>query len=233
MVQKVAPVFLRYFYFAMSVLVLAIVLLGFGRNIDSRLIHPAAPRPFILFIHATVFSGWVLLFMVQSFFVRSSRVALHRKLGMASAAIGVILPLLGLGTAIFMHNIAPPVDPAETASFSVSLNDMLTFAVAFWCAIAWRRRPEFHKRAMLMASASLLAAAFARFPAGWVPELGWYGYVDALVVFGVLRDLVVERRVHVVYLVGLPCMIAAQALALYLMLQAPAAWLTFLHLFLA
>ena len=54
----------RWFYFGMAWLVLAVVAYGFGRGLVGRLLHPALPLPWILHVHALVFSGWVLLFLV-------------------------------------------------------------------------------------------------------------------------------------------------------------------------
>ena len=46
----------RYFYFAMSLLLAAIVVAGFKRTVNENLFHPAVPRPFILWIHASAFT---------------------------------------------------------------------------------------------------------------------------------------------------------------------------------
>jgi len=53
--------------------------------------------------------------------------------------------------------------------------------------------------------------------------------VDGLIGLGLLRDLIVGDRVHRVYAIGLPCVVAGQALALYLAFAAPAGWLALLH----
>jgi hypothetical protein len=54
---------------------------------------------------------------------------------------------------------------------------------------------------MLIASCGLLDAAFGRFPA--LPLVLSPTGVDALICLGVIRDLIVERRVHEVYLYAL------------------------------
>ena len=56
----------RYFYFAMSLLVAAIVVDGFKRTVNDNLFHPAVPRPFILWIHGSAFAGWVIFFTLPS-----------------------------------------------------------------------------------------------------------------------------------------------------------------------
>jgi uncharacterized membrane protein YozB (DUF420 family) len=215
----------RYFYFGMSLLVAAVVVFGFSHTIGDNLLHPDTPRPWILPIHAAVFSSWVVLFILQSALVRVSKVALHRRLGVFAATIGSVLPFLGLTTALVMqHWHDAQRDGASSTGLSLPLNDMLTFSVAFGLAVYWRRRPEFHRRLMLMATCCLLGAAFARFPENMVPPNTFYACVDLLIMLGVLRDLWVTRRVHAVYRYGLPCMMAGQAFAQYLMLAKPLLW---------
>jgi hypothetical protein len=70
----------RYFYFAMSLLVAVIVVSGFRRTVNENLFHPAIPRPFILWIHASAFTAWVIFFIFQSTLVRIHKVSWHRSM---------------------------------------------------------------------------------------------------------------------------------------------------------
>jgi hypothetical protein len=65
----------RYFYVSMSLLIAAVVVWGFGHTIDQNSIHASPIPPFILTIHAIVFPGWVLFFILQSALVRSRNAA--------------------------------------------------------------------------------------------------------------------------------------------------------------
>lgn len=114
--------------------------------------------------------------------------------------------------------------PPKTAYsfFAIQLLDMVSFTTAFWLAVYWRRNPEFHRRLMLIATCVLTAAAFARFP-HMNPELAYSG-VDGLIVLGVVRDLIVNRKVHVVYRYALPALIVFQAVMIQLWLRHPAWW---------
>src|SRR5690348_5444430 len=95
---------------------------------------------------------------------------------------------------------------------AIQFNDMVSFTVCFALAILWRRKPEFHRRLMLIATCVLTTAAFARFPGIGLPMLGWtYVCVDSLIALGVVRDLSVNRRIHQVYLYALPVLIVAQS----------------------
>jgi hypothetical protein len=219
----------RFFYLSMSLLVAVVVIFGFSHTIGANLLHPDRPRPLILHIHAIVFSSWVALFITQSALVRTSRVTLHRRLGIFGTMLGGLLPFLGITTALVMQHWHGQQDGAGNAGLSLPFNDMMTFSIAFGMALYWRRRPECHRRLMLIATCCLTGAAFARFPESMVPENAFYACVDLLILLGVLRDLLVARRVHAVYRYGLPCMIASQAVAQYLMLAAPLPWLVITH----
>src|SRR6185437_7897057 len=76
----------KFFYFAMSLLAVALVVWGFGRTVNSNLVRADIPRPFILWVHAAAFSAWVLFFVLQSALVRTHNVRVHRSLGWFGAA---------------------------------------------------------------------------------------------------------------------------------------------------
>jgi hypothetical protein len=92
----------RYFYFAMSLLLAAIVVSGFKRTVNDNLFHPAVPRPFILWIHGTAFAGWVIFFIGQSTLVRIRKVSWHRSIGWFGAGLSTVMVPLGVTTAIIM-----------------------------------------------------------------------------------------------------------------------------------
>ena len=213
-----------YFYFFMSLLIAGVVVYGFSHTVDHFLIHAVPVRPWILYMHGAVFSGWVVLFIVQSALVRVRKVQIHRTLGWFGVGLGTIIPVLGLSTAITMDrfNIAHFHEAEASPFLAIQLNDVICFAVLFTLAVLWRRKPELHRRLILMASCVLTSAAFARFP--FVPLHMTYWFVDGLILLGVLRDLIVNRRVHRVYLCALPLLIITQNTAMHLFFAAPRGW---------
>ncbi|HEU5341671.1 hypothetical protein [Edaphobacter sp.] len=222
----------KYFYFFMSLLVAAVVVYGFSHTIDQNLIHAVPVRPWILYLHGIVFSGWVAFFIVQSALVRVHKVSVHRTLGWFGVALGVLIPVLGISTAITMDrfNILHFHENSAAPFFAIQLNDMVVFAICFGLAVLWRSRPEFHRRLLLVATCALTSAAFARFPGMGLPMLGWTCVcVDLLIFLGVVRDLIVNRRIHQVYLYALPALIVAQSIAMYLFRAAPPQWLRITH----
>jgi hypothetical protein len=220
----------RNFHLVMALAVALVVSVGFGPTVDPVLFHPRLPRPRILYLHAAMFVGWVLFFAVQAALVRARRVAWHRRLGVAVAVLGALMPAVGVATALVMARLHRVESHANGEPFLiVSFFDMLAFAVTFGLAIVWRRWPEFHRRLMLMASCGLTVAAFARFPAWLMPPHAWYIAVDALILAAAIRDRIVAGRVHPVYLYGLPLLALGQAAAMWVYLSAAPAWVAVAH----
>ena len=207
----------RYFYFFMSLLIAAIIIYGFHFTVDKNLFHPTPPRPLILYFHAAVFSFWVVFFILQSALVRTRNVRVHRLVGRFGLALGITIILLGVSTALTMarFNIAQLHSPNARWRLIVPLFDMVCFTPTFLLAIYWRKKPQLHRRLMFIATCGLTAAAWARFPEPILPHYMLYAGSDLLILLGVGRDLIVERRIHPVYLYVLPLFVIGQSIVVY------------------
>jgi hypothetical protein len=216
-----------YFYFAMSLVMAAVVVYGFSRTMGARIIHPTTRPPTILYIHAFVFYGWLAFFIFQSALIRTHNVRLHRLTGWFGVALGVVIPVLGISTAITMNRIRFFVrHEADAPNFMlVPFLDIACFTVTFALAVYWRKKPEYHRRLVLIASCALTAAGWGRFPEHVLPGTIFYAGVDLLILLGVLRDWIVNRRVHVVYKYALPAFIVAQTFVMYTILTNQGYWL--------
>jgi hypothetical protein len=225
----------QYFYFLMALLIPAIVVYGFSFTIGKNLIHPVIPRPSILYVHAAVFSGWLAFFLLQSALVRTRNVNWHRSIGWFGAAFGGLIPVVGVATAIAMarFDIAQLHQSHVEMDLMIPLWDMAAFTAAFALAICWRQKPEYHRRLVLIATCSLTAAAFGRFPPYLLNPVFFYAGVDLLVLFGAVRDCVVCRKIHPVYLYALPALIAGQAIVMYTNTHDLQYWLRFARAILA
>jgi hypothetical protein len=220
----------RYFYFAMSLLVAAIVVAGFKRTVNDHLFHPAVPRPFILWIHGAAFAGWVIFFICQSTLVRVRKVSWHRLIGWFGAGLATVMVPLGVATAIIMarfDGVQLHMSDAD-AFLSVPFYDMIAFGVSIALAIYWRTKRELHRRLIFIATCGLTDAAFGRFDYVFDHNL-FYACLDLLIVLGVGRDLLVDRRVHKVYLYALPLLIVGQGLSTYMWRSNPAWWQGITH----
>src|ERR1700730_14471797 len=156
MPTKTADLFDRYFYFMMALVIAAVVIYGFSHTINENLIHPAYPRPLILYFHAGIFTGWVVLLMTQSALVRARNVRLHRKLGLCALALAIAIPIFGIATGVAMARFNTLHGSADATEFLiVPFFDMVAFTIVVGLAIAWRKRPEYHRRLMLLATCAL------------------------------------------------------------------------------
>jgi hypothetical protein len=220
----------RYFYFSMSLLLAAIVVAGFQRTVNANLFHPAVPRPFILWIHASAFAGWAIFFIGQSTLVRIRKVSWHRSIGWFGAGLATVMVPLGIATAIIMarFDTVQLHQRGADAFLSIPFYDMIAFGVSIALAIYWRTKPELHRRLIFIATCGLMDAAFGRFDYLFDHNL-FFPCLDLLILLGVARDLLVERRVHKAYLFALPLLIVGQSLAIYMWRSNPSWWQGITH----
>ena len=224
----------QYFYFFMSLLIAAIVMYGFSHTVEKNLIHAVPVRPLLLYVHGAIFSGWVAFFIFQSLLVRTHNVRLHRTLGWFGVALGSGVFVVGIWTAIVMSRfrILHFHGKGAVENLALSFYDVTAFAVAFALAILWRKKPEYHRRLIFLATCALTSAAFGRFPPHLMPRYWFFVGVDLLVLLGMARDLIVDKRVHRVYAVGLPLFMVCQGIVMYTILNNPPYWVNIANMIL-
>jgi hypothetical protein len=194
----------RRFYVAMSLLMLALVTYGFSRTVGDALLHTQRPHRFValLGLHGAVFYAWMVIFVAQSALVRVRNLRLHRLLGWVGAADALLVVVMGVWATF--------AEPAPFALDCIGLVSMAGFGIPVALAIVWRKRPAYHRRLVLIATAMLTNAAFARFPGTYLPGHFFYLGTDLIIGVGIAHDLWSERRVHVVYRYAMPLLLAAE-----------------------
>jgi hypothetical protein len=146
-------------------------------------------------------------------------------MGWFGAAMGVGVFFIGIATTFTMTKFHLHVLHKTNMSFVlVPFWDMACFPVAFGLSIHWRKRPDYHRRLALIATCALTAAGFGRFPSRILPPGMFYAGVDLLILLGVARDLLVDKRVNAVYRVALPVLVAGQVLVMYTVITKPEYW---------
>jgi len=219
----------RLFYLGMSIAVVITVFAGFSRTYYLRPYFNSAPLMPLLHLHGLVFTSWLVLFVTQTTLVAAHRTDIHRRLGILGGVIATLMILIGVSTAVIRASQgATPLPDISPLSFLViPLGDMFVFATLIGVGFYFRRRPDVHKRLMMLATISILAAAIARLPFA-IMQAGppvFFGLTDVFVVACVLYDLVTLKRIHrATALAGL-FIVASQPLRL--VLGGTRAWLTF------
>ena len=220
----------RYFYFCMSLVLAVLVVSGFSRTVNASLFHANPPRPLLLWIHGAAFSTWVVFFIAQSSLVRVRKVSVHRFLGWFGAGLATVMVALGFTIAVVMTRFDAVVlhQKGVEAFLSIPFGDMIIFGSCMGMAIYWRKKPEYHRRLVFIATCELMDAALGRFEFMFNHNL-FYPALDCLIVLGMVRDWWVEGRVHKVYLYALPAMMVVQSLAIYTWRVNPAWWAGITH----
>jgi hypothetical protein len=206
----------RTFFVGMAIAAMVTVFLGFAPSYYLRpFVHvakyptgvPVSPSlaP-LVHAHAIAFSAWMTLFLVQSTLIATGRADAHRRFGVAGAVLAAIMIVLGLMTAVRGArdgwNPGGPY-PDSLAFMIVGLVDILVFASFVAAGLYFRRRPELHKRLMLLATVGgLMWPAITRMPYVAGRPILMFGLLSALVLASAVRDVLLRSSVHQVSLWG-------------------------------
>jgi len=228
--QRLKTFLSRYFYLSMGLIMAGLVVWGFSRTVDHNLFHGNPPRPLLLWMHGAAFSTWILFFIAQSVLVRVKKVSVHRSIGWFGAGLATVMVPLGCTVAIVMTRFDDAVlHQTDVDQFlSIPFADMIIFGACIATAIYFRKKPEYHRRLIFIATCELMDAAIGRFDF-WFNHSIFYVGLDLLIVLGMLRDWAVDGRVSKVYLYALPAMIVLQNVAIYLWRANPAWWQGMTH----
>jgi hypothetical protein len=219
----------RWFYLGMSVAALITVFAGFAPTYYLRPRFIAEPLIPLLHLHGLVFSSWIVLFMVQTTLVAAHRTDIHRRLGILGGVIATLMVLIGFTTAVIRAKQgATPLPNVSSLSFLVvPLGDILVFAMLVGAGFYYRRRPDVHKRLMLLATISILAAAIARLHFAIMQKgpPAFFGFTDLFIVAVLVYDLITLRRIHRATAWAALLIVASQPLRL--LLGGTHVWLSF------
>ena len=164
----------RRLYLGASLVFLALVFWTFARTLYLRPFFGTPPLSALLRIHGAVMTGWVVLLVAQTSLIAAHRVQWHRQLGLFGAVWAALVVMFGSVTTL--HAAAREVRghtdfaAAQVTITSLDLLQMLFFAGFVTTAIWQRRRPDYHKRLMLLTIACMLPDALARLPVSFMTK---------------------------------------------------------------
>ncbi len=152
------------YFTAMSLVMLAIVVIGFGPTYFYKgAVLAPLPSP-LVHIHGAAFTCWILLFIVQNGLIASRNVRLHRRLGYAGAFLAACMVVLGVmvDTAAIQRGGVPSI--FTTPQF-ILINDLgvALFGSLVAAAVWQRRNGPIHKRLMLIATIGIMPPAITRY----------------------------------------------------------------------
>lgn len=185
------------FYIGLTLFLIATVVTGFWPSYFGTLLTGGVERPLVMHLHGAVFTGWMALLFLQVGLAASGRVRLHRQVGRAGIGYGVLVWVLGVVVtfaAPIMHVRSGEWTVDQAAGFLLlPIGDMFLFAGFFGAAIAYRQKPDIHKRLIIAATVALAFAAVGRLN---LPLLPFFLLWISPMVMAMVFDLVTRGQVH-------------------------------------
>ena len=218
------------FYITMAAIFVAIAFGGFFGTYWLQIARGTFIGTALMHLHGLLFSLWTLFFLSQAMLVANRQFKSHRAWGLLGISLATAMLFTGLGVAIAgLHaRVDSGMGEAGRAFVIVPVSAVVMFAGFVAAAIVNLRRPEWHKRFMLVATVSVLQAAVARFfflaatgggpgmrpglapPPPDAAVLMGAGVTDLLIVAAMVHDWRSHGRVHPAYWWGLLLMAAVQ-----------------------
>jgi hypothetical protein len=196
----------RRFFLAMAAALAACTFAGFAQSYYLMRFTNAPSLGLIVHLHGVLFTLWVLLFAVQVGLVSARRTDIHTWTGAFGALLAAAMIAVGIVVAL-TRSQPPPAAPFTREQFLIfPFIAIGLFALFIGFALANRRRPDHHKRYMLLATINVVFPALARMTA-FLPFLP-RGVLGAMVIANlflaalVAFDLRSRGRLHPVTLWG-------------------------------
>ncbi|HVZ83321.1 MAG TPA: hypothetical protein VG893_06565 [Terracidiphilus sp.] len=191
----------RVFFPAMCLLMLVTIWLGFAKTYYAAgLVRAPLPAP-IIHVHAAVFTLWLLTLVVQIALVSARKVKLHMAVGLWGFGLAGAMVVVGVLAAInaLRRNMSPLGSGLSALTFfAVPIFTISLFAVMAAWSYSQRRRPDYHKRLMLIANIGLMVPAIGRFPYTLMPmgPMAQHLILFSFLAIAVIYDLVTLHKVH-------------------------------------
>jgi hypothetical protein len=175
------------------------VIVGFSTTYIAPMARRDFHAPAIVHIHGLFALSWIALFTAQCLLVRRGSTKLHMRLGIAGLpiAIGVLVSGFLVRRWTVVRDL-PTDGPAAMSALLGTFTSLLLFFIFASAALIMRRRADWHKRLMLLATLVVWWPAWSRwrhlFPDVPRPEL-IFGLVipDLPMLIAGIRDKVSVR----------------------------------------
>ena len=190
----------RRFYFYALVCAAIILFAGFAKTYFLKSFFGTPSLYPLLHVHGFMMTAWFLLFGIQTWLVEARRTDLHRRLGIFGVMLASMMLIFGaiVVTINAREGRVPDAAPIPVI-LSLSYINLLVFGLLVGAAIYFRRRSEYHKRLMLLATLNLLSAAISRIPLDFIESggvLAVFGLMDLFILICVVYDTARRRRLH-------------------------------------
>lgn len=204
----------RPLYTSAAIVAALVVLAGFAPSYYLKSVFGAPDLNTLKHVHGVVMTAWFVLFFVQARLVATGRTAMHRQVGLIGVFVAMIVIAIGttLGIASAKAGVTPVPGLSPLVFLVMPIGEMVAFAALFGAAIALRKRSDYHKRLMLLASVAMLTPAFARLAqlAGLGAPPVFFALTDLVILGCIAYDTLKNRRLHPAFLAGFIFVVVVQ-----------------------
>ncbi len=211
------------FYVWMAGLFVLIAFSGFAETYWLQIPAGTFTGSPLLHLHGILYSAWTLFFLGQTWLAATGRMQHHRAWGVAGVSLATAMVFVGFATGIasMQKDVAGGFAHQARAFAIVPLTAAVLFAVLVAWAVVTVKKPETHKRLMMLATLSILQAPIGRFffltvgggggpgsrpgsgpPAPAVTTVGAGAVVAVLIAVALVYDWRKNGKPHPVYVFG-------------------------------
>lgn len=160
-----APVKRSRYFLAASVLALVLVLVGFLKTFFIPKLYGTFEAPPVIYVHGGFLFLWTVFFVVQAVLIRRKKLRYHRLLGFGSVVLvlGVSISTVAAGVYVMKRDLALGLGEIATSTLVGTFTTPIIFMAFVAAGIYYRKKPELHKRLMLLAMIAIMWPAFFRF----------------------------------------------------------------------
>jgi len=182
------------FFPAMAVLILGVVVLGFGQSYFFAGMLRAKLPNMLVHIHGAIFVSWIFFLVIQTSLVAMGKVKWHMTLGICGVILPPLMVVFGVLTLFDSIRRNGTGLPPELLLVG-DLENLGLFVVLTGWALLVRRHAASHKRLMILGTMAILGPAIDRWPIRHsIP--GTLVVYLGLPLLVVAYDLWTSRRVH-------------------------------------
>lgn len=144
-----------FFYYFSGILLITVVF-AFGMNILLKNYHLNSNMTLIV-IHGISMLLWYFILFWQTRQIRINNIKAHKQLGLMTIVLAIAIVISGIMIAISNFK-----GEGEALTLFGNFSGMFVFGVLYVLALINRKKPDIHKRFMIVASVAMLSPALVR-----------------------------------------------------------------------
>lgn len=144
------------FFYYFSGILLITVIFAFGMNILLKNYHLNSNMTLIV-IHGISMLLWYFILFWQTRQIRINNIKAHKQLGLMTIVLAIAIVISGIMIAISNFK-----GEGEALTLFGNFSGMFVFGVLYVLALINRKKPDIHKRFMIVASVAMLSPALVR-----------------------------------------------------------------------